>query len=41
MAINKRLFVMKRTETVTVGKIFLPSGRKVSERYQLKPLGEP
>ncbi|BDZ55415.1 hypothetical protein [Agromyces marinus] len=40
-AINKRLFAMKRTETITGGKIVLPSGRKVSERELLKPLGDP
>jgi hypothetical protein len=40
-AINKRLFAMKRTETITGGKIVLPSGRKVSERDLLKPLGDP
>lgn len=40
-AINKRLFAMRRTSTVTGGKIELPSGRKVSERDLLKPLGDP
>lgn len=40
-AINKRLFAMKRTETITGGKIVLPSGRKVSERDLLKLLGDP
>lgn len=40
-AINKRLFAMKRTETITGGKIVLPSGRKISERGLLKPLGDP
>jgi hypothetical protein len=40
-AINKRLFAMKRTEIITGGKILLPSGRKVSERDLLKPLGDP
>lgn len=40
-AINKRLFAMKRTETITGGKILLPSGRTVSERGLLKPLGDP
>ncbi|GGI45564.1 hypothetical protein BCL57_001675 [Agromyces flavus] len=40
-AINKRLFAMKRRETITGGKIVLPSGRKVSERDLLKPLGDP
>lgn len=40
-AINKRLFAMSRTTTLTGGKIELPSGRKVAERDLLKPLGEP
>lgn len=40
-AINKRLFAMKRTETITGGKILLPSGRRVNERDLLKPLGDP
>jgi hypothetical protein len=40
-ALNKRLFAMKRTETITGGKIVLPSGHKVSERSLLKPLGDP
>ncbi|MFC4241742.1 hypothetical protein ACFOYW_00020 [Gryllotalpicola reticulitermitis] len=40
-AINKRLFAMTRTETITGGKIVLPSGHKVSERDLLKPLGDP
>ena len=40
-AINKRLFATKRTSTVTGGKIELPSGRKVTERDLLKPLGDP
>lgn len=40
-AINQRLFAMKRVEAITGGKIVLPSGRKVSERDLLKPLGEP
>jgi hypothetical protein len=40
-AVNKRLFAMRRTNTVTGGKIELPSGRKVSERDLLKPLGDP
>jgi hypothetical protein len=40
-AINKRLFAMKRSETILGGKIVLPSGRKVSERDLLKPLGDP
>lgn len=40
-AINKRLFAMNRTTTLTGGKIELPSGRKVAERDLLKPLGDP
>lgn len=40
-AINKRLFAMTRTSTITGGKIELPSGRKVAERDLLKPLGDP
>ena len=40
-SINKRLFAMTRTETITGGRIVLPSGRKVSERDLLKPLGDP
>ncbi len=40
-AINKRLFAMKRTSTITGGKVELPSGRKVAERDLLKPLGDP
>ena len=40
-AISKRLFAMKRTSTITGGKIELPSGRKVAERDLLKPLGDP
>ena len=40
-AINERLFAMKRTVTITGGKIVLPSGRKISERDLLKPLGNP
>lgn len=40
-AINKRLFAMKRTETITGGKIVLPSGHKANERDLLKPLGDP
>ena len=40
-AINQRLFAMKRTETITGGKIALPSGHKVNERDLLKPLGDP
>ena len=40
-AINKRLFAMTRTSTITGGKIELPSGRKVAERDLLKPLDDP
>ena len=40
-AINKRLFAMTRTSTITGGKIELPSGRKIAERDLLKPLGDP
>lgn len=40
-AINKRLFAMQRTNIITGGRIELPSGRKVSERDLLKPLGDP
>lgn len=40
-AINKRLFAMKRTRTITGGRIELPSGRKVSARDILKPLSDP
>ncbi len=40
-AINKLLFAMERTETITGGKIVLPSGHKFSERDLLKPLGDP
>ncbi|KAE8764684.1 hypothetical protein [Georgenia thermotolerans] len=40
-AINQRLFAMKRTHTLTGGKIELPSGRKIAERDLLKPLGDP
>jgi hypothetical protein len=40
-AINKRLFAMKRTETIRGGKIVLPSGHKISERDLLNPLGDP
>lgn len=40
-AINKRLFAMKRVTTVTGNKTVLPSGRKVSDRELLKPLGNP
>lgn len=32
---------MRRTSTITGGKIELPSGRKVAERDLLKPLGDP
>jgi hypothetical protein len=37
-SINKRLFAMNRTSTITGGKIVLPSGRKIAERELLKPL---
>ena len=40
-AINQRLFAMRRTSTVTGGMVELPSGRKVSERDLLRPLGDP
>ncbi|MFK4728806.1 hypothetical protein ROT00_03895 [Agromyces mediolanus] len=40
-AINKRLFAMKRKETIAGGKIVLPSGHKISERDLLNPLGDP
>ena len=40
-AINKRLFAITRTTTITGGKIALPSGRRVAERDLLKPLGDP
>jgi hypothetical protein len=40
-AINERLFAMKRTVTITGGKIALASGRKIAERDLLKPLGKP
>ncbi|CAN5386179.1 hypothetical protein BH11ACT1_BH11ACT1_21840 [soil metagenome] len=40
-AINRRLFAMARTSTISGGKIQLPSGRKVAERDLLKPLGDP
>jgi hypothetical protein len=40
-AINKRLFVMRRTSTITGGRIELPSGRKIGQRDLLKPLGDP
>jgi len=40
-AINRRLFAMTRTSTISGGKIALPSGRKVAERDLLKPLGDP
>lgn len=40
-SINKRLFAMTRTSTITGGKIELPSGRKLAERDLLKPLGDP
>lgn len=40
-AINERLFAMKRTLTITGGRIVLPSGRRVTERDLLKPIGNP
>ena len=40
-AINQRLFAIRRTSTLTGGKIELPSGRKISERDLLHPLGDP
>lgn len=40
-AINKRLFAMKRTRTITGGRIELPSGRKIHPRDILKPLSDP
>lgn len=40
-AINNRLFAMKRVTRVTGNKIILPSGRKISDRELLKPLGNP
>lgn len=40
-AINKRMFAMKRTTSITGGKIVLPSGKKVNQRDLLKPLGDP
>lgn len=40
-AINKRLFAMKRTRTITGGRIELPSGRKIHPRDILKPLADP
>src|SRR5665647_630900 len=40
-AINKRLFAMTRTSTISGGKIELPSGRKVAKRDLLKGLGDP
>ncbi len=40
-AINKRLFAMTRTNTISGGKIELPSGRKVAERDLLRRLGDP
>lgn len=40
-AINKRLFAMKRVTTVAGNKVVLPSGRKVTDRELLKPLGNP
>ncbi len=40
-AINKRLFAIARTSTISGGKIQLPSGRRIAERDLLKPLGDP
>lgn len=40
-AINRRLFAMTRVNTITGGKIVLPSGRRLSERDLLEPLGDP
>lgn len=40
-AINKRLFAMRRSDSIAGGRITLPSGRRVSERDLLKPLGDP
>jgi hypothetical protein len=40
-AINRRLFAMTRTSTISGGKIELPSGRKVADRDLLKGLGDP
>lgn len=40
-AINRRLFAMTRTSTISGGTIELPSGRKVAERDLLKRLGDP
>lgn len=40
-AINKRLFAMKRTRTITGGRIELPSGRKIHPRDIVKPLADP
>lgn len=40
-AINKRLFAMKRTDTITGGRITLPSGRRIADRDLLTPLGDP
>lgn len=37
-AINRRLFAMKREQTMTGSRIVLPSGRKVSAKDLLKPL---
>ncbi|MFD6053999.1 hypothetical protein [Agromyces sp. NPDC060279] len=39
--INKRLFTMKRTETIYGGKIILPSGHKIRERDLLNAIGDP
>lgn len=40
-AINKRLFAMKREETLVGGRIVLPSGHRVSRRDLMKPIGDP
>lgn len=40
-AINKRLFAMKRSDTISGGRITLPSGRRIAEKAVLKPLGDP
>lgn len=40
-AINKRLFAMKRVATVPGSKTVLPSGRKISDRDLVEPLGNP
>ncbi|MGV8966826.1 MAG: hypothetical protein ACOH2F_11155 [Cellulomonas sp.] len=40
-AINARRFAVRGTNTITGGKIELPSGRKVAVRDLLNPLGDP